>query len=313
MNGLLRRLTRRRAATADEHPPRVAPAASEPVDDATVVSLEEGSPVSEEQRAREEELKRRRRDLPAGLDPEELEGGVAESARRSTLRRRIRYLRAAREVLLRDLGGFYYEIHRTARTSPDAGQRGILQTKAQRLHDIDEELRQLVARLGEEPTTTTVIREPGIGGTCPTCGELHGSDAAWCWHCGSPLTDRARALQEREVDETIAARQAAALEAERAAAAPPDGETTADQKTLAEYTSRKAAADEAAAASDAAAPAAADEATAAHEPAAAAAADAAAPAAPDEATAAHEASANGGDATTAELKPASDPVGEHRA
>jgi hypothetical protein len=292
MNGLLRRLTRRRAATADEHPPQVAPAASEPVDDARVVSLEEGSPVSEEQRAREEELKRRRRDLPAGLDPEQIEGGVSESARRSTLRRRIRYLRAAREVLLRDLGGFYYEVHRTARTSPDAGQRGILQTKAQRLHDIDEELRQLVARLGEEATTTTVIREPGIGGTCPTCGELHGSDAAWCWHCGSPLTDRARAQQEREVDEAIAARQAAALEAEHAAAAPPDGETTADQKTLAEYTSRKAAAEEAAPA----------------VPDGAAAGNATAPAK----AAADEASPNGGDAPTTELKPESDPVGEHR-
>ena len=39
MNGLLRRLKSRRAATADEHPPE-APAAYAPVDDATVVSLE---------------------------------------------------------------------------------------------------------------------------------------------------------------------------------------------------------------------------------------------------------------------------------
>ncbi len=274
MNGLLRRLTRRRAATADEHPPGEAPAASEPVDDATVVSLEEESPVSEEQRAREEELKRRRRDLPAGLDPEELEGGVAESARRGALRRRVRFLRAAREVLLRDLGGFHYEIHRTARHSPNAAQRGILQTKAQRLADIDEELRQLIARLGEEPAAATVVREPGIGGTCPTCGELHGSEAGWCWHCGTPLSDRARSRHEEEVDEAIAARQAAALEAEQAraaAAAPTTGEhaaeTTADQKTLAEYTSKKREAE----------------------------------------------SANGGDAPTTELKPESDAVGERRA
>ena len=48
MNGLLRRLTRRRAATADESPPRT-PVASEPVD-ATVVSHEEGPALSEEER-----------------------------------------------------------------------------------------------------------------------------------------------------------------------------------------------------------------------------------------------------------------------
>ena len=50
MNGLLRRLTRRRAATADEPPPET-PAASEPVD-ATVVSHEEGPALSEEDLAR---------------------------------------------------------------------------------------------------------------------------------------------------------------------------------------------------------------------------------------------------------------------
>ena len=258
MNGLLRRLTRRRAATADESPPGT-PAASEPVD-ATVVSLEESTAASAEEQAREEELRRRRRDLPAGLDAEELEGGVGESARRGSLRRRVRYLRAAREVLLRDLGGFYYEVHRTAGTAPSAGHRGILETKAQRLSAIDEELRQLVARLGDAAPETTVVREPGVGGTCAVCGELHGSEAGWCSHCGTPLTERSRKRHERAVDEAIAAREVAAAEAEsaraeQAAALPGTGETTAadattaDKEALAAYTAKTApAADDDAAA-----------------------------------------------------------------
>jgi hypothetical protein len=32
-----------------------------------------------------------------------------------------------------------------------------------------------------------VLREPGIGGSCPLCGELHGSDARFCWACGTPV------------------------------------------------------------------------------------------------------------------------------
>ena len=143
MNGLLRRLTRRRAATADETPPGT-PAASEPVD-ATVVSHEEGPALSEEDRAREEELKRRRRDLPAGLDADRLEAPVGEDARRGAVRRRIRYLAAAREVLLRDLGGFSYEVHR-ARARRTAATATSSRRKAGRLAAIDEELRVLEAR-----------------------------------------------------------------------------------------------------------------------------------------------------------------------
>ena len=224
MNGLLRRLTRRRAATADETPPGT-PAASEPVD-ATVVTHDEGSPLSEEERAREEELRRRRRDLPAGIDADRMEATGSETARRGALRRRVRYLRSAREVLIRDLGGFYYEIHRAAGAAHGA-HRGLLETKAGRLAAIDEELGRLEARLGETRSTETVVREPGVGGTCPSCGELHGSDAGWCSHCGAPLSDRARTRREHEVDRTIAARQAEAAdlarraEREREAAAAP--------------------------------------------------------------------------------------------
>jgi len=244
MNGLLRRLTRRRAATADETPPGT-PAASEPVD-ATVVSHEEGPALSEEERAREEELRRRRRDLPAGLDADRLEQPLGEGARRGATRRRVRFLHAAREILLRDLGGFSYEVHRAAGASY-GGHREIIERKAGRLAAIDEELRAHEAALGIGGPAATVVRQPGIGGTCPACGELHGSDASWCAYCGTPLTDRARKHAEEATDRAIADRHAA--EAERAAAAaaaaqaaasPPVAEEPTDEhkRALAEYTGR---------------------------------------------------------------------------
>jgi hypothetical protein len=245
MNGLLRRLTRRRAATADEPPPDT-PAASEPVD-ATVVSQEEGPALSEEERAREEELKRRRRDLPAGLDAARLEQPLGEGSRRGALRHRIRFLQAAREVLLRDLGGFTYEVHRAGGTS--GAHRDISRRKAERLAVIDEELRAHEAALGITEPAATVVRQPGIGGICPACGELHGSDAGWCSYCGTPLTDRARRHAEEATDRAIADREAA--EAERLAAAQahaapahapaePVAEEPTDEhkRALAEYTGR---------------------------------------------------------------------------
>ena len=238
MNGLLRRLTRRRAATADEHPPET-PAASEPVD-ATVISLEETAPLSEEERelaAREEELRQRRRDLPAGVDPERLETPETEGARRGALRRRVRFLRRSREILLRDLGGFYYELHRSG-GSQHSGHRDILETKAGRLAALDHELHELEARLGETYSGETVLREPGIGGTCPTCGELHASDAGWCWHCGTPLSAHARRRAEEEVDREIAARQAREAESARAAAAAPDPATAELAARVHEVTER---------------------------------------------------------------------------
>jgi hypothetical protein len=213
MNGLLRRLKRRRAATADENPPGT-PAASEPVDaTATYVTVEGGSGLSEQ----EEEHLRRQRDVPAGLDPADLEAVQREGSRRGRVRRRVRYLRRARELLLRDLGGFAYEVHRTAGGREHPGHREILERKAGRLAAVDAELRQLEARLGEAHPVETVVREAGIGGACPNCGELHGSDAGWCAHCGTALSERARKRHEQEVDRTIAAREAAATEQAREA------------------------------------------------------------------------------------------------
>jgi hypothetical protein len=241
MNGLLRRLRSRSAAPADEIPPE-SPAASEPVDGTVTQPIAgagdsglpgpggPGGPArsAEEQAALDERL-RRARDLPAGVDLAELERARDGSGRRGRVRHRVRYLRRVRELLLRDLGGFFYEVHRTAGGHQHGGHREILEGKAARLAAVDGELRQLEGALGESrDAATTVVREPGVGGTCPHCGELHGSDARFCARCGAPLSERGRRDRAAEVDRTIAAREAeaAAREAEaaeraRAAAAPP--------------------------------------------------------------------------------------------
>ena len=132
-------------------------------------------------------------DLPAGVDPSELEQAPA-STRRGRLRRRLRYLRSVRELLLRDLGGLTYEIHRTA-TTPRESHGRLQRAKAERIAALDTEVRALEARLAE-PHAATTLREAGIGGTCPACGELHASDAHFCARCGTPLDAKARAKRD---------------------------------------------------------------------------------------------------------------------
>jgi hypothetical protein len=84
------------------------------------------------------------------------------------------------------------------------------------------------------------VREPGIGGTCPNCGELHASEASWCANCGTPLSERARRRHEQEIDQAIAERQRRAQEAEQerlaaaAAAAEPAPEPPASGAAAAE-------------------------------------------------------------------------------
>jgi hypothetical protein len=215
MSGLMRRLTRGRAATDDEATPQ-ASAASEPVS-ATPDAQQGGSGLpangtapsaAEEPRtavlgdatkpggdAKTGETKvdatavdaPAASDLPAGVDPGRL-AAVPSSARRGRLRRRLRYLRAVREILLRDIGGFYYEAQRAE--DGVEPHRALLDAKAARLARLDDEVRDLESRL-DEPRATTILREPGLGGTCPACGELHASDARYCSRCGTALSVRA--------------------------------------------------------------------------------------------------------------------------
>jgi hypothetical protein len=146
--------------------------------------------------------------LPAGIAPEDLERRGA-TGRRSRLRRRARFLRRARELALRDLGGLVYEARRREQ---DGGK--LVEDKVARLAALDSELGGIESALSM-PRGETVIREPGVGGTCARCGELHSSDARFCSHCGVNLEEAA---------EKARAEEAARAEAEKAAAANPEAE-----------------------------------------------------------------------------------------
>jgi hypothetical protein len=200
MSGLLRRLTRRRATTADE---TRSSGSSEPAGAPAETPAEPGGrqavPAPDQQATHvlpevAEPQPASARDLPAGIDPGELAVAPAPSASRGKLRRRLRYLRRVRELLLRDLGGLVFEIHRTAGDTPQEAQQRLVEAKTNRLAALDAELRGLESRLGR-PYEPTVLREPGIGGVCP-CGELHASDAHYCARCGTPLDAKARARRD---------------------------------------------------------------------------------------------------------------------
>jgi hypothetical protein len=104
---------------------------------------------------------------------------------RGRLRRRLRYLRRARELGYRDLGGFIFDLHRFGREGAD-----LVQSKLAALMAIDGELRALEAALGEH-REVAVLREPGIG-SCLKCGALHGSTDSFCPHCGRALRPGAK-------------------------------------------------------------------------------------------------------------------------
>ena len=213
MSGLLRRLTRRRPATADETGspgPESSEPAGAPAD--TPAEAGGGQPVPEDQATQVIPVTADQpavaeaapqppapvRDLPAGIDPSELAVAPAPSASRGRLRRRLRYLRAVRELLLRDLGGFVFEIHRTAGGAPQEAHRKLVESKTGRIAALDAEVLGLEGRLAE-PHAGAVLHEPGIGGLCPECGELHASDAHYCARCGAPLNAKARARRDAAV------------------------------------------------------------------------------------------------------------------
>jgi hypothetical protein len=217
MSGLLRRLTSRRSATADETG-TPEPASSDPAAASAETPAQTGGepavpadeqatqmlPATGEVPATGEETvaipatTAPTRDLPAGIDPTEYADAPEASAPRGKLRRRLRYLRRVRELLLRDLGGFTFEIHRTAGGTAEETHRRLAEAKVNRIAALDTEVRALEERLGE-PHEGALLREPGIGGTCPECGELHASDAHYCSRCGAPLDAKARARRDAAV------------------------------------------------------------------------------------------------------------------
>lgn len=98
-------------------------------------------------------------------------------AERGRMRRRTRFLRKARELALRDLGGLVFEMHRFGQQTSDA-----LLAKLSTLGQVDAELRALEAALGRGHGVT-VLHEVGIA-ACPRCAAIHGRDDRFCPGCG---------------------------------------------------------------------------------------------------------------------------------
>ena len=142
--------------------------------------------------------------VPAGIDPAEAPMRPP-AGRRGRLRRRLRYLRRARELMLRDLGGLLYEVHRTG-GGDVAGHATIVTAKVQRIRGVDAEAHALETALSAS-RAEAVLFQPGIGGTCTVCGELHGSEARFCSHCGAAI---GAAPVETVAEEAVAAEPAAA-------------------------------------------------------------------------------------------------------
>jgi hypothetical protein len=93
------------------------------------------------------------------------------------MRRRARFLRKARELAYRDLGGLVFDLHRF-------GQRNdpLVLAKLATLRQIDTEVRELEEGLRDR-RPVTVLREVGIA-ACPRCAAIHGSDDRFCPGCG---------------------------------------------------------------------------------------------------------------------------------
>jgi hypothetical protein len=189
MSGLLRRIKRSRTAGAGEPPADEQAATPEGAS-----TTAETAPAGDEAKTTQLPVTTPPAlaadpDRPAGLD-ERATAAQPPTGRRGRLRRRLRYLRRARELMLRDLGGLVYEVHRTG--GGDFGaHRGVLDGKLERLVILDSESGAIEQALGA-PRSETVVFEPGVGGTCDVCGELYASAARFCSRCGTPTDPAAR-------------------------------------------------------------------------------------------------------------------------
>jgi hypothetical protein len=96
---------------------------------------------------------------------------------RGRARRRARFLRKARELAYRDLGGLVFNLHRF-------GQRNdpLVVAKLATLDHLDAELRSIESALGERQPIT-VLREAGVT-ACPRCAAIHSSEDNFCPNCG---------------------------------------------------------------------------------------------------------------------------------
>ncbi len=103
---------------------------------------------------------------------------------RGRMRRRARFLRKARELAYRDLGGLVFDLHRFGKRNDS-----LVLAKLETIGRIDGELRSLEATL-DEHQPVTVLREAGVA-ACPRCAAIHGSDDRFCPNCGLAMDLRA--------------------------------------------------------------------------------------------------------------------------
>ena len=104
-------------------------------------------------------------------------GGSASFRDRGRLRRRLRFLRRARELAFRDVGGLVFDMRRFGRERPD-----LVEAKLAALTAVDQELRAL-ERVLDERRPIHELREPGLS-SCQRCGALHASEDHFCPRCG---------------------------------------------------------------------------------------------------------------------------------
>jgi hypothetical protein len=104
-------------------------------------------------------------------------GGQTSFRERGRLRRRLRFLRRARELAFRDIGGLLFDMRRFGRERPD-----LVEAKIGALAAVDQELRAL-ERILDDRRPLHELREPGIT-ACARCGALHSSESNFCPNCG---------------------------------------------------------------------------------------------------------------------------------
>jgi hypothetical protein len=100
---------------------------------------------------------------------------------RGRVRRRARFLRKARELAYRDLGGLVFNLHRFGHRN-DA----LVLAKLDTLGRIDTELRALEDAL-DERQSVTVLREAGVT-ACPRCAAIHSGEDRFCPNCGLSMS-----------------------------------------------------------------------------------------------------------------------------
>jgi hypothetical protein len=121
------------------------------------------------------------RPADTGTSTDRSELGHPGFGARGRMRRRARFLRKARELAYRDLGGLVFNLHRF-------GQRNdpLVIGKLTTLGHIDAELRTLESALAEH-RPVTVLREAGIT-ACARCAAIHSSEDRFCPNCGLALS-----------------------------------------------------------------------------------------------------------------------------